>query len=123
MARMIDADALAEELLYDAELCAKALDSREITDHKELTRLQFEKDCKQNCVYYISESPTVDAVPVCRCEKCVYWDAGTRQHHKDGESEWDEAICDYFHEIGISQTVYTNAKWFCADGERKGGDE
>lgn len=63
MARLIDADALADDLLYDAELCSVALDDTDIVG-KDRERLQWEKDCKQNCVFYLTESPTIDAIPV-----------------------------------------------------------
>lgn len=110
--RLIDGDALAEELLYDAELCAKALDSHEITDHKELAKLQFEKDCKQNCVYYISESPTVDAVPVFH----AHWVSlepviGLYECSSCGHKIL-RAKCNYCPNCGSKM-----------DGERKGGDE
>lgn len=71
----------------------------------------------------VEKAPTVDAVPVCRCEKCVYWDAGTRRHNSNDAAEWDEAICDKYHEIGLSCDVWTATDDFCSYGERKGGDE
>ena len=59
--RLIDADELAHALDYDAELCAKALDDMAIVG-KVREDMQFEKDCKQNCIWYISEQPTVKAI-------------------------------------------------------------
>ncbi len=69
--RLIDADALADDLLYDVELCERALDDTDIVG-KERERLQWEKDCKQNCVYYLTETPPIDAVSVVRCRDCKY---------------------------------------------------
>lgn len=61
--RLINADALAHDLEHDVELCARALDDMNVVG-KEREDMQFEKDCKQNCIWYISEQPTVDAIPV-----------------------------------------------------------
>ena len=57
--RLIDADALGADLLYDAELCARALGSGDIVDSKEAEDLQWEKDCKQNCAYYLTNAETI----------------------------------------------------------------
>ena len=57
--RLIDADALAHDLEYDVDLCAKALDDMNLVG-KERKDMQFQKDCKQNCIWYISEQPTVE---------------------------------------------------------------
>lgn len=116
--RLIDGDALAEELLYDAELCAKALDSHEITDHKELARLQFEKDCKQNCVYYISEAPTVDAMPVVRCKDCANY-AGDGMYCAWGLLTGDMGYCHHGYVADRAAATEETG----ADGERKGGNE
>lgn len=56
--RLIDADALAEDLEFDVENDQRALDDMDIVGN-ERTRLQFDKDCKQNCMWYLTESPTV----------------------------------------------------------------
>lgn len=69
--RLIDADALAHDLEHDVELCARALDDMNLIG-KERKNMQFDKDCKQNCIWYISEQPTVDAVPVIRCRDCKF---------------------------------------------------
>ncbi len=63
MTRYIDADALAHDLEQDVELCAMALDDMNIVG-KERDDMQWEKDCKQNCIWYISEQPTVEAIPI-----------------------------------------------------------
>lgn len=64
MTRLIDADALAHDLEHDVELCARALDDMNLVG-KEREDMQFQKDCKQNCIWYISEQPTVDRwIPV-----------------------------------------------------------
>lgn len=112
--RLIDADALAEDLLYDAELCAIALDSGEITDRKELDRLQFEKDCKQNCVWYLTEAHTVDAVPVVRCRECKHYEEA-----KLNVITSHDKVCAY----AIDHRFYREPDDFCSKGERKGGNE
>lgn len=71
--RLIDADVLAHDLEYDVEQCARALDDMNMVG-KERDDMQWEKDCKQNCIWYISEQPTVDAVPVVRCKDCKYYE-------------------------------------------------
>lgn len=73
MTRYIDADAFADDLEYDVEQCARALDDMNMVG-KERDDMQWEKDCKQNCIWYISEQPTVDAVPVVRCKDCKYYE-------------------------------------------------
>lgn len=62
------------------------------------------------------EMPTVDAVPVVRCKDCAYWDRGTIRMIA-GNPELIGAICDKYHENGISEDVWTAADHFCADGE------
>ena len=57
--RLIDADELVHDLEYDVELCARALDNMNMIG-KEREDMQFQKDCKQNCILYISEQPTVE---------------------------------------------------------------
>ena len=61
--RLIDADALIEDLEYDIGLNQKALDNGDI-DLSEREIWQFDKDCKQNAVYLLREASTVNARPV-----------------------------------------------------------
>jgi len=56
--RLIDADALAEDLNYDVENDQRALDQMDFVG-KEREHIQFDKDCKQNCMWYLSEALTV----------------------------------------------------------------
>ena len=56
--RLIDADALIEDLKYDVELDAVALDSME-TVGDERRKIQEDKDFKQNCIFRIENAPTI----------------------------------------------------------------
>ena len=84
MSRMIDADALMDEANSDGAYGYV--------------------DAKQ-----ISEAPTVDAVPVVRCEKCVHYEMGVcLKIYDDGAASryaWQERKPDDF----------------CSYGERKEG--
>ena len=55
----------------------------------------------------IEDAPTVDAVAVVRCEKCLYWQSGENECEK-----WEYCT---FHNIGIGPHS------FCSYGERKEG--
>lgn len=56
--RLVDADAMAEDFDFDVENDQRALDDMYIVGY-ERTRLQFDKDCKQKCMWYLSEAPTI----------------------------------------------------------------
>ena len=56
--KLIDADALIEDLKYDVELDVVALDSMEIVGD-ERRKIQDDKDFKQNCIFWIENVPTV----------------------------------------------------------------
>lgn len=61
----------------------------------------------KNIYQMIDEMPTVDAVPVVRCEDCIYGTemSGNIVCHQPKHNEYETDI----HSFG----------WFCADGERK----
>ena len=86
MSRLIDADALFDQLtrfqrkLHDAD--------------RELTANQ--------CIAFIENAPTVDAVPVVRCKNCRWYDG-----------------LDWCNKLRISGVKAVEEYWFCADGERK----
>ena len=70
--RLIDADTLIEDLEYDAELDARALDDTDLLLGRNRELVQFDKDCKQNAVDMLKKAATVDAVPVIRCKDCKF---------------------------------------------------
>lgn len=55
---LIDRDAMAEDLAYDIEMDEKALDDTDIVGI-EREKLQFDKDCKQNCMHYLTEQKPI----------------------------------------------------------------
>ena len=67
----------------------------------------------------IADAPTVDAVEVVRCEKCNHavWDEEYEMWKCVKSAEYDEESGVWF---GFCE--YHNGDFFCADGERKGGD-
>ena len=56
--RLIDADEFACDFNEDIENDQLALDVMDFIG-KERERMQFDKDCKQNCIWYLSEAPTI----------------------------------------------------------------
>ena len=84
--RLIDADALMDEVNSDGAYGYV--------------------DAKQ-----ISESPTVDAVPVVRCAKCEHW-------VKNDDGQCVCALFDIANSYG--EPVVTKPDDFCSYGERKG---
>ena len=62
--RLINADALIEDLKYDVELDARTLDDTDLSFGRNRELVQYDKDCKQNMVDILKNAPTVDAVPI-----------------------------------------------------------
>lgn len=56
--RLIDADSMEEDLNYDVELDAKALDDMSIVGYTR-ERFQFDKNRKQDCIRYLSGQKTI----------------------------------------------------------------
>lgn len=87
--RLIDADTLIEDLQYDVDLDARALDSSDVVGDREA--IQFDKDCKQNCIDLLRNAPTVDPVEAFKsyalkdkCNRiCVWSDDGKRYKRFD----------------------------------------
>lgn len=63
---LIDRDEMAKDLAYDVEMDNKALDDTDIVGI-EREKLQFDKDCKQNCMYYLTEREAI--IPAERSEE------------------------------------------------------
>ena len=59
MARLIDADALIEDLEYDVELDARKLDDMDFVGGGR-DNIQFDKDCKQNAIDLLLHAPTIE---------------------------------------------------------------
>lgn len=57
----------------------------------------------------LGETPVVDAVPVVRCRDCKY-------RYVDGDNV-------RFNLCLLNHNKVQSDDWYCADGERKGGDE
>lgn len=59
MMRLIDADALIDDLKHDVALDQDSLDYEELTDsNREI--IQFDKDCKQNAIDLLQNAPTIE---------------------------------------------------------------
>jgi hypothetical protein len=56
----------------------------------------------------VNKAPTIDAVQVCRCKDCLYWQSGENECEK-----WEYCT---FHNIGIGPHS------FCSYGDRKDGE-
>ena len=67
----------------------------------------------------IEDAPTVEAVPVVRCEKCKHavWDEEYEMWKCVEDAEYDEESGVWF-----GYCEYHNEDFFCADGERRDGD-
>lgn len=87
--RLIDADALIEKSLKDANYY---MDNNDI------------KHGYHNVQCLIYDAPTIDAVPVVRCKDCKYLDP-------------EDKKCDCGH--AILWQLPRDDDWFCADGERR----
>lgn len=57
--RLIDADALIDDLKHDVAADQDSLDYEELTDsNREI--IQFDKDCKQNAIDLLQNAPTIE---------------------------------------------------------------
>ena len=88
--RLIDADALERRILMDAPGFMDG--GSEITKAFILAMIKTR-----------SVTPTVDAIPVVRCNDCKWWNENLGEYCEKRDS-------------------YPGADWFCADGERRDGD-
>lgn len=121
MTRLIDADALIEDLEYDVELNARALDDTDLSLGINREIVQFDKDCKQNAVDMLKKAPTVDAEPVRHGKwipKMII--IGGRKHFYGMicsvcgeyalEAEGDEFLTDYCYNCGAKMDAERKEK-------------
>ena len=57
--RLIDADALIDDLKHDVAMDQDSLDYEELTDSNR-ENIQFDKDCKQNAIDLLQHAPTIE---------------------------------------------------------------
>ncbi len=57
--RLIDADALIDDLKHDVAIDQDSLDYEELTDSNR-ENIQFDKDCKQNAIDLLKNAPTIE---------------------------------------------------------------
>ena len=57
--RLIDADALIDDLKHDVAMDQDSLDYEELTDSNRKI-IQFDKDCKQNAIDLLQNAPTIE---------------------------------------------------------------
>ena len=97
--RLIDADALTKKLQH-------------------LWNIHDDVDFNNKDVWdELENAPTIDAVEVVRCHKCIHWDEDTVRRNSNDVTWWNEAVCrKYSDDIW---DAWKDADWFCADGERR----
>ena len=56
-----------------------------------------------------------------RCKDCLYWQQNTVRQNSNDAGWWNEALCERHTIYGNEpHEAWTDADWYCADGERKG---
>ena len=89
----------------------------DLIDRKELRDALYEADAvTMQGVKIINQFPSVNAVPVVRCEKCKHavWDEEYKLWKCVESAEYDEEMGGYF---GVCEYHYGD--FFCSYGERK----
>lgn len=62
-------------------------------------------------------------VRVVRCKDCLYWQQNTVRQNSNNAGWWNEALCERHTIYGNEpHEAWTDADWFCADGERREDD-
>lgn len=62
-------------------------------------------------------------VRVVRCKDCLYWQQNTVRQNSNDVGWWNEALCERHTIYGNEpHEAWTDADWFCADGERREDD-
>lgn len=73
--RLIDADALIEDLEYDVELDARALDDMDFVG-KRREIVQFDLDCTRNAIRlvkaWLAEDAPTEQLEIIKCKDCKY---------------------------------------------------
>ena len=71
------------------------------------------------CWYVLRGIPSADVVEVVRCKDCGFWNKKTIRQNSNDVSWWNEALCERHSRYGNEHyEAWTDADWYCADGER-----
>ena len=89
--------------LIDADLLSEAIHDNVPAPYEDASW------AKENCLAEIDAAPTVDAVPVVRCDKCKHF------KHDEANDEW------YCKKSGADIEYVDSLTHFCSYGERKEG--
>ena len=82
--RLIDADALIDDLEHDVAMDQDTLDFEELTEINR-ANIQFDKDCKQNAIDLLKNAPTIEPE-----RKKGKW-----KLDRDTERDWYCSECGY----------------------------
>lgn len=110
--RPIDGDALynqtAEWENRALNAVMKTMNDEDKTEWEKWSTILAERSAFK---FDVADAPTVDAVPVVRCRDCKWYGQGSCHNPRYGDG-WANypAPC-------------VNEEYYCADGERKGGNE
>lgn len=99
--RLIDADALKEELNNWAV---------------DLTKSKFPHYIKDDADCIIDTAPTVDAVPVVRCKDCEWYVRSIIKQDGTLDKRYKPDWCDLYRRV-------REETYFCADGERRDDED
>ena len=100
--RLIDADALSAKMYHDA--FETDTDMQKWDNGCWIRYKMFENA--------MDSTPTIDVLEVVRCKDCKWWSEVDEDNGKKfGECKHPSYV--------ISDTVFINEDWYCADGERK----
>lgn len=119
MGRLIDGDALYKAM-QDAEELAmqRVLDTESTLPYPNnlnpaYIRYFAQLNERTKAKEMVADAPTVDAVPVVRCEDCRFW---SKYPGSSAAPQYHECMARMTH-IG---NLYTTAGEYCSRGERKG---
>lgn len=113
MSRLIDADALIDELQKDeAKFDKEAEDAQNDPSYTECysDAMWSRANGIRDAIIEVYDAPTIDAVSVVRCKECK-----NREKYPCDEIEFYE--CSHLRLYGTKCGVTDD--WFCADGERR----
>ena len=101
--------------LIDADYAKMALASSLLNSEDRFAYLK--------AVASIDSTPTVDAVPVCRCAECKHRPSKPEKYDDGFDLAFPDEVCPCYCDGDPFYSWYPKDDWFCPRGERKGGEE